>query len=62
MWLLPLAVIYADRLWRLRFFPTFKALDLLLASPPCELAMFTAWQSAIIAGAIQRWRKIERKW
>ena len=62
MWLLPLAVIYADRLWRLRFFPTFKALDLLLASPLCELAMFATWQSAIIAGAIQRWRKIERKW
>jgi cellulose synthase/poly-beta-1,6-N-acetylglucosamine synthase-like glycosyltransferase len=61
-YLLPLAVVYLDRLARLRFFPDFKPLDLLLAFPLAEIAMLTYWQATVLTGTWQRLRKAERRW
>jgi biofilm PGA synthesis N-glycosyltransferase PgaC len=60
--LLPLAAVYFDRLNRLRFFPSFKALDLVFAFTLSELAMLAYWQATVLAGTWQRIRKAERVW
>ena len=58
----PLAVLYLDRLWRLRFYPQFKALDVIFAFTLSEIAMFTYWQATSVHGAYQRLFKIDRHW
>lgn len=60
--LLPLAVVYLDRVNRLRFFPSFKLLDLVFAFTLTEVAMLMYWQATVLAGTYQRLRKLERKW
>jgi poly-beta-1,6-N-acetyl-D-glucosamine synthase len=60
--LLPLVAVYFDRVNRLRFFPSFKPLDLLFAFTLAEVAMLTYWQATVLTGTWQRIRKAERRW
>lgn len=61
-WLVPMGVVMADRLSRLRFFPKVHFSDVLLTLPPIELAVFAAWQITVVTAHIQGLLKIERNW
>jgi cellulose synthase/poly-beta-1,6-N-acetylglucosamine synthase-like glycosyltransferase len=62
VWLLPMGIVMADRLSRLRFFPKVHASDVLLTLPPLELAVFACWQLTVVSAHIQGYLKMERNW
>ncbi|PZR71764.1 MAG: hypothetical protein DLM66_00050 [Candidatus Dormiibacter spiritus] len=60
LWLLPLAGLYLERLWRFRFFPRVGVSNFILALPICEFFMILLWRSATIVGIYRRARHVEQ--
>lgn len=59
---IPLMIMYSDRLWRLNYHPSFRSINLLLATPLGEFIMFVFWQAATVTATYHRLVHKERNW